>query len=173
VEDIRFELDLSFEFIKDKLAFLENQMVARTMTNLTPQQLEGYSETFKHFDKDQSNTLNKSEFKAALQAEGIHLFENDMEKIMKEHGTGAGDLKELNFQQFIDVMRSIEEDRFSPSQLEEAFNALSLNKGFLAEKELLTSTLAPPVLEFFKSNVPKTQDGQGFDYKKCKFFIVG
>lgn len=41
------------------------------MTNLTPAQLEEFESTFRHFDKDSSNTLNLYEFKAALASLGI------------------------------------------------------------------------------------------------------
>jgi Ca2+-binding EF-hand superfamily protein len=46
-------------------------MVSRSMTNLTPAQLEEFESTFRHFDKDDSNTLNSYEFKAALASFGI------------------------------------------------------------------------------------------------------
>ena len=45
-------------------------MVSRSMTNLTPAQLEEFESTFRHFDKDDSNTLNSYEFKAALASLG-------------------------------------------------------------------------------------------------------
>lgn len=41
------------------------------MSNLTPQQIEEFEATFKHFDKDASNTLNRHEFKAAIGSLGI------------------------------------------------------------------------------------------------------
>jgi len=41
------------------------------MTNLTPAQLEEFESTFRHFDNDDSNTLNSYEFKAALASLGI------------------------------------------------------------------------------------------------------
>lgn len=41
------------------------------MTNLTPAQLEEFESTFRHFDRDSTNTLNTYEFKAALASLGI------------------------------------------------------------------------------------------------------
>ena len=46
-------------------------MVARTVVGVSPEQLESYSEAFRHFDTDHSNSLNRHEFKAAMQANGI------------------------------------------------------------------------------------------------------
>ena len=57
--------------ISKKVAFIDNQIVSRNMTNLTPAQLEQFESTFRYFDKDESNTLNISEMAAALASLGI------------------------------------------------------------------------------------------------------
>ena len=74
-------------------------MVARTMTNVSPQQLEEYSETFKHFDKDNSNTLSRHEFKAALQVQGYTYEEAEFDKIFNEVSKGDDNVsfEEVNF----------------------------------------------------------------------------
>ncbi len=94
VDDLKFELELVKQSVNKKFAFIENQVnmnffiirlfyfseflnffiikiVSRSMTNLTPAQLEEFESTFRHFDKDASNTLNAYEFKAALSSLGI------------------------------------------------------------------------------------------------------
>ena len=43
VEDLSFEHRLLVEGLIKKLAFIENQIVARSKTNFTPEQLEQYS----------------------------------------------------------------------------------------------------------------------------------
>ena len=55
------------------MAFIENQIVARSVTNMTPQQIDEYSETFRSCDKRGNNLLDRDEFKLALQAEGEEL----------------------------------------------------------------------------------------------------
>ena len=57
--------------VAKKLAFLENQLVARDMTNLTPIQLEEFESVFRHFDRDGSNSLSEVEFAAALASLGL------------------------------------------------------------------------------------------------------
>lgn len=71
VEDLAFDLGLVKSSVQKKSAFIENQIVSRSMTNLTPQQLEEFEVTFKHFDRDGSNTLNHFEFKACLASLGL------------------------------------------------------------------------------------------------------
>lgn len=71
MDDLSFELDLVQQAVAKKLAFIENQIVSRNMTNLTPAQLEEFESTFRFFDKEHSNSLGKEEFNAALASLGI------------------------------------------------------------------------------------------------------
>lgn len=87
LEDLTFEMGILAQSLAKKAAFIENQMVARTMTNITPQQLEGFSETFRHFDKENSNCLHKDEFKAALQAEGTDCSEAELDALFKNNNS--------------------------------------------------------------------------------------
>jgi Ca2+-binding EF-hand superfamily protein len=43
------------------------------MTNVSPQKLEEFESTFRHFDRENANSLNAAEFKAAVSALGILL----------------------------------------------------------------------------------------------------
>ena len=70
-QDLGFELELVVQSISKKVAFIDNQIVSRNMTNLTPAQLEQFESTFRYFDRDESNTLSESEMTAALASLGI------------------------------------------------------------------------------------------------------
>lgn len=96
VEDLVFSLSLVSNSLSKKISFLENQIVARTKTNFSPQQLEEYSETFKFFDKDDNNFLTRGEFKAALAAFGS-AFSNEVafEKLFLQVSQGA---ESINFE---------------------------------------------------------------------------
>jgi hypothetical protein len=98
VEDLNFEMTLLLKGLAKKSAFIENQIVARTVTNVTPEQLEQYSESFRHFDKDSSNSLVRNEFKAALQAEGTALGDAEFEA---EFLKVSGGNNEISFEQVI------------------------------------------------------------------------
>lgn len=163
---MEFEYGVVERSLTKKAAFVQNQIVARTITNITPQQLESYTETFKHFDKDNSNSLNREEFKASLQAEGIHYSETEFEKVF--HGAG-GSKHSLSFQQFIDFMRGFEEDRTSPEQLQQAFSALSHERDYITETDMRMASLTPAVIDYFKTALPQKKDVNGYDYSSCKF----
>ena len=45
-DELLYELSLVKTSVQKKLTFLENQMVARSMTNLTPSQLEEFESVF-------------------------------------------------------------------------------------------------------------------------------
>lgn len=70
-QDLVFELELVMQGISKKISFVDNQIVSRNMTNLTPAQLEQFEGTFRYFDRDETNTLNISEMAAALASLGI------------------------------------------------------------------------------------------------------
>ena len=70
-QDLEFELGLVVQSITKKIAFIDNQIVSRNMTNLTPAQLEQFESTFRYFDRDETNTLRLEELAGALASLGI------------------------------------------------------------------------------------------------------
>eukprot|EP00834_Sanchytrium_tribonematis_P005767 NODE_373_length_8576_cov_0.988557.p1 type:complete len:582 gc:universal NODE_373_length_8576_cov_0.988557:4506-6251(+) len=98
-DDLHFDVSLLQQVIKRKMAFIENQIVAKkNMSGLTPQQLEEIDKTFRHFDKDSSNSLTLAEFKGGLTGLGQVLA--DPEKLFKELTQGN---ETMNFQQVFSI----------------------------------------------------------------------
>ncbi|KAJ3276250.1 hypothetical protein HDV01_005698 [Terramyces sp. JEL0728] len=159
VEDLSFEYELVAQSLVKKTAFIENQIIARSKTNFTPQQLEQYSETFRIFDKDNSNGLIREEFKAALQAEGTVLDQNEFENTFLKTSQGSN---EINFEQFIEYARSLEEDKLTQDHLFVAFKALAGDKDFVTEADFYRGGLTPQVVEYLKTQLPKK--AEGYDY---------
>lgn len=100
-------------------------MVAREKSNLTPQQLEEFESTFRHFDRDGSNSLSYNEFKAVLAGLGNYMEDSEYEKIFQSvcHGSDS-----VTFEQFIEHMVRITEDRTSFDQLLDSFNVITNGK---------------------------------------------
>ena len=82
-------------------------MVLRSQAGLTPQQMEEYSHTFRHFDKDENNSLNADEFRAALQAQGIAYTEEEFKQLFVEVSNGK---EEIQFEEVRRLRR--QQDRF-------------------------------------------------------------
>lgn len=124
-EELVYELSLVTLSVSKKLAFLENQMVAREMTNLTPIQLEEFESVFRHFDRSLRNALGELEFSAALASLGLVYDEEEMhEKFM---ATSQG-REYVTFEQFIKFMVEVTEDQNTAEQVFESFKEVADGK---------------------------------------------
>ena len=124
-DELEYELDLVKSAVSKKLVFLENQMVARNMTNLTPIQLEEFESVFRHFDKDLSNTLQEVEFSAALASLGLAYDEQEMHA---KFSHTSGGRNSVSFEQFIRFMVAETEDQNSAAQVFESFKEVADGK---------------------------------------------
>lgn len=130
LDELSYELSLVKSSISKKLAFLENQMVARNMTNLTPIQLEEFESVFRHFDRDASNTLHELEFSAALASLGLVYDEDEMHQVYVEV-CGVNRLSQnagVSFEQFIRFMVSVTEDQNTAEQVFQSFREVADGK---------------------------------------------
>ena len=107
------------------MGFLENQLVAREMTNLTPIQLEEFESVFRHFDRNMSNTLQELEFSAALASLGLVYDEQEMHEQFVDISVGKG---YVTFEQFIRFMVSITEDQNTAEQVFQSFKEVADGK---------------------------------------------
>lgn len=133
--------------VSKKLAFLENQMVARNMTNLTPIQLEEFESVFRHFDRDLSNSLHELEFSAALASLGLVYDEVEMHAKFRETSGGRD---YVTFEQFIRFMVDETEDQNTAEQVFESFKEVADGKVSYGLKNLRvfrSNTTQPYVTE--------------------------
>lgn len=124
-DELEYELGLAKSSVSKKLAFLENQMVARDMTNLTPIQLEEFESVFRHFDRDLSNSLQELEFSAALASLGLVYDEAEMHQKFRETSGGRD---YVTFEQFIRFMVDVTEDQNTAEQVFESFKEVADGK---------------------------------------------
>ncbi|KAJ6585261.1 actinin-like protein [Mycena capillaripes] len=165
-QDLEFELELVVQSIAKKIAFIDNQIVSRNMSNLTPAQLEQFESTFRYFDKDETNTLNQSEMAAALASLGIVYSDEDMnfiyDQLQQDYGA-------ITFEAFINLLVDITEDQTSPEQLREAFRGIAADKPFVTELDLRLHHLPAPSIEYLSEVMPRAQNGAGegeYDYER-------
>ncbi|KAF9525906.1 actin cross-linking [Crepidotus variabilis] len=165
-QDLQFELELVVHSIQKKITFIDNQIVSRNMTNLTPAQLEQFESTFRYFDKDESNTLNIAEMVAALASLGIVYSEEDMDiiydQLVSEYGA-------MTFEAFINLLVEITEDQTSSEQLRDSFRGIAKNKPFVTELDLRLAHLPPAAIDYLREAMPKGQNEVGeaeYDYDK-------
>lgn len=70
MEELSLAYDQMKNVLKKKKQFLEDQLKTTNQNNITDELLNELKDAFKHFDKDNSNQLDKLEFRAVLQAVG-------------------------------------------------------------------------------------------------------
>lgn len=163
-QDLAFELELVMQSIVKKIAFIDNQIVSRNMTNLTPAQLEQFESTFRYFDRDETNTLSQSEMAAALASLGIMYSDDDMDYIYDQLVQNYG---AVSFEAFINLLVDITEDQTSAEQLREAFQGIAANKPFVTELDLRIAHLPAGAIGYLREVMPSTSNVQGepeYDY---------
>jgi len=164
-QDLRFEFELVVQNISKKISFLDNQIVSRNMTNLTPAQLEQFESTFRYFDKDETNTLNQFEMSAALASLGIVYPDEDLDIIYDELLQGYG---AVTFEAFINLLVDITEDQTAPEQLRDAFRVLANDKPFVTELDLRLAQVSMHSIDYLKEAIPSKSNDVGepeYDYE--------
>lgn len=151
-DELAYELDLVRGSVVGKMGFLENQMVAREMTNLTPIQLEEFESVFRHFDKDLSNTLQELEFSAALASLSLVYDEEEMHDQFMSISSRKG---YVTFEQFIRFMVSVTEDQNTAEQVFQSFREVADGKPYVTELDLRHSLIPDELLEDLLSSMPQ------------------
>ncbi|ORY28583.1 calponin homology domain-containing protein [Naematelia encephala] len=157
VDDLDYELQLAEQGIRKKIAFVENQMVSATHTNLTPAKLEEFEATFKHFDKDDTNTLMLWEMHAALASLGIVYADDEIEAI---YGQLEADFGAVTYQAWLALLVDItKDDSSSPDQLREAFRSMAGDKPFVTDIDFTQASLPKETIRFLEEVMP-LQEGR-------------
>lgn len=167
-DELEYELGLAKQSVVKKLAFVENQLVARSMTNLTPIQLEEFESVFRYFDKGQRNQLSESEFSGALASLGLVYSEEEMHEVFQDaaadddgHYTDGG---AVSFEQFINFMVEVTEDQQTAHQVFQSFADIANGKDYVTELDLQNSLVPDSMIEQLKETMPTSQGGEGMDY---------
>ncbi|KAK8049330.1 alpha- sarcomeric (f-actin cross linking protein) [Apiospora phragmitis] len=150
-DELHYELGLVKSAVAKKLAFLENQLVARDMTNLTPIQLEEFESVFRHFDRDDTNSLSELEFSAALASLGLVFSEDEMHDYFVETSRGR---ERVSFEQFIRFMVDVTEDQNTAEQVYQSFREVADGKPYITEMDLRHSLVPDEVIDKLVEIVP-------------------
>ncbi|KAF8986722.1 hypothetical protein BGZ52_007978 [Haplosporangium bisporale] len=161
-DDLSFDFGLLEQATQKKSAFISNQIVSRNMTNLTPAQLEEFESTFRHFDTNQTNSLNSAEFNAALASLGIMYEDEVFAGVFAQCSQGGS---EVTFEQFITFMVGVTEDRTSSDQVRQSFRIVAGDKPFVTELDLKQSMLPVAVVSYLKNSMPHDDSAHGYNYE--------
>ncbi|KAJ5011221.1 Alpha-actinin-like protein 1 [Colletotrichum sp. SAR 10_99] len=168
-DELVYEHSLVKSSVQKKLSFLDNQMVARNMTNLTPIQLEEFESVFRHFDRDDTNSLQELEFSAALASLGLVFSEDEMHDYFMDTSKGRD---HVTFEQFIRFMVDVTEDQNTAEQVFQSFREVADGKPYVTEMDLRHSLVPDEVIDKLieiipPHNGPDTSEDRGmpqYDY---------
>lgn len=150
-DELVYEHGLVKSSVQKKLAFLDNQMVARNMTNLTPIQLEEFESVFRHFDRDDTNSLQELEFSAALASLGLVFSEDEMHDYFMETSKGRD---HVTFEHFIRFMVDVTEDQNTAEQVFQSFREVADGKPYVTEMDLRHSLVPDEVIDKLIEIIP-------------------
>ena len=157
-DELDYELSLVKGSVMKKLSFLENQLVARGMSNLTPIQLEEFESVFRHFDRDNSNSLHALEFSAALASLGLVYTEEEMHQVFHEIANKRG---EVGFEGFIRFMVAVTEDTNTAEQVLQSFKEVAAGKAYVTEIDLRHSLIPEELIAELVKTMPQHTGASG------------
>ncbi|GAA5892714.1 hypothetical protein JCM6882_000562 [Rhodosporidiobolus microsporus] len=144
-EEGEWEVRAVEEKVERRRAFVENQIVARKSTALSPEQLEEYESAFRAFDKDGKNVLDLDELAGALGSLGI--LEVNLDDIVQTN-------EQVSFDEFIRFMTARAEDRLTGEKVRSCFRSVAAEKGYVTELDLARLALPSTALSFLKQHMP-------------------
>jgi len=150
----------------NKETLIQKEIIQKTGSRVSAEQLAEFREVFDHFDKDRRGSLNRLEFKSCLQSLGEDLADAELDKIIGAIGTDG----KVPFDSFCDFMANKSADSDSKDQILDAFRALGGDKGFITEDELRRALPAEKVAYLTKAmplhnNTPGNYDFVAWAHK--------
>ncbi|BGP20152.1 hypothetical protein JCM10213_000763 [Rhodosporidiobolus nylandii] len=146
-EELEWELEAIERKVDARRAFVENQIVARKQTNVTPEQLEEFESAFRAFDKDGKNLLDLDELAGALGSLGISAVDLDDITQVDDH---------VSFEEFLRFMTARAEDRLTGEKVRSCFRSVAAEKGYITELDLSRLALPSSALAFLKEQMPSS-----------------
>jgi actinin alpha len=144
----------------NKEALIQKEIINKSGSRVTAEQLAEFREVFDLFDKDNTGSLNRLQFKSCLQGLGEDLPDAELDKIIGAIGEDG----KVRFDAFADFMANRAADSDSRDQIIDAFKALAGDKEFVTEEELRRALPAEKVA-YLTSNMPLYQGQAGsYDY---------
>jgi actinin alpha len=144
----------------NKETLIQKEIIQKTGSRVSAEQLAEFREVFDHFDKDRRGSLNRLEFKSCLQSLGEDLADGELDKIIAAIGTDG----KVPFDSFCDFMANKSADSDSKDQILEAFQSLGGNKGFITEDELRRALPGEKVDYLVKSMPLHNGQAGNYDY---------
>jgi len=161
-ESLSLNADSIVEFVNKQISLIEKQIIDESGKGISQEQLNEFKDTFKAFDKDKSNTLEKHEFKACLSALGYDATDDAVNKLVGELGKQVPG--KIVFDEFVDYMISKTQNVDSPNTIKDSFKEVASGKDYITQDDLKkVPGLSKETIEYLLSNMKNLGDGK-YDY---------
>lgn len=120
-----------------------------------------FKAAFDHFDQDNSGHLNAVEFKACCSANGIP-FKND-DHFQEEFKKACDGDDQIDLDEYIAYLVALEEEKDTPESVKSTFKMIADDATTISSAQLNCPPLDEEDIEYLKSKMPSTEDGQ-YDY---------
>jgi actinin alpha len=144
------------------VAVRENRFrfIKKEEKKISPEQIAEFEASFRHFDTNKNNQLDKTEFKAALAALSIPF--KDEKAFDATFGSVTEGGTHVSLSQFVKYMSSLQQDKDTPDQVKESFRALADGGDVIAASQLNIPPLGEEDVKYLTGEMPTR--GTGLDY---------
>jgi Ca2+-binding EF-hand superfamily protein len=136
------------------------KFITKTKGGITPEQLKEWESAYNHFDKDNSGSLDKLEFKAALSALSIDI--RNEEKFNQLFLQVSGGADRISKAQFIAYLTSLNEDKDNAEAIKGAFATIAENPNSITRNQLQVHPLNSNEQDYLAQRMPA--DGGALQY---------
>jgi len=137
------------------------RFVKKEEKKISAEQIAEFESSFRHFDTNKNNQLDKTEFKAALAALSVPF--KDEKAFETAFSTVAEGGTHVTLPQFTRYLSSLQEDKDTPEQVKESFRSLADNNPTISAAQLGTPPLESADVEYITSEMTSNASG-GYDY---------
>jgi len=156
---------------RSKESVLEKDILQKKHSQASPEQIEEFKEVFKHFDRNNSGSLSRLEFKSCLNSLGQDISDAGLDKLYasladKDVVVNGEHVKHIGFENFVEYMIKATSDNTTQEEIIASFRDLANDKDFITGDDLRRSGMPTEKVEYLLSEMPAYAgvDG-GFDYK--------
>jgi len=145
--------------VNKRIQALQEQIFQKKMGSVSKEQLQEFHDTFKHFDKQNRNKLNKNEFKAACASVGEDIPDNLLESTFKAYDKDEDGF--INFEEFIEFMSNVVKEGTGFDDIVESFRAITGGKDVITGSQL-SGNLEKTEAEYLMKVMPQVDGGYDF-----------
>jgi hypothetical protein len=141
------------QFLNTKRQMLTDQIEAKKLRGVTPEQAKEIEQQFKQFDKDNSGELDQSELRTCFYSLGNDFGKKEVAEIMTKYGRGEGKDRAIPFAGFKEFMIKQLGDNDSKEDILAGFDAVTKNAP-AGETQALDDMLTEDQVRYLRDNAP-------------------